>query len=269
MAEVLYVRSVAMIYAMHPFNLQMSDLVVVCTPTYNRRFSLDFSAECYKRQTYTNLHWIILDNSSDEDKNWSPITEKGIPVTYISIAEKKPIGHLRNVCLEAALKMNPKYIAFWDDDDYYPPQRIAASVAALEKDTTVDIIGCAILPVFLSKENVLMETGPYGTNHSTAATYLFRASIATNRRFIDNAEKAEEGSFTRDWTLPMCMLPAKDILLVIGHQHNTVNKSQMLANPTKFAARILNADNAKNIVRFQWIRDRVLWDLFYKTFLLA
>ena len=114
-----------------------------------------------------------------------------------------------------------------------------------------------------------METGPYGTNHSTAATYLFRASIATNRRFIPHAEKAEEGSFTRDWTLPMCMLPAKDVILVIGHQFNTVNKSQMLANPAKFAARITNDANAKNIVRFQWIKDPVLWDLFCKTFLPA
>lgn len=245
-------------------------LVVVCTPTYNRRFALNFSAECYKRQTYPNLHWIILDNSTDEEKSWAPIQErKDIPHTYIHIEGKKPIGYLRNVCLEEALKLNPTYIAFWDDDDFYVKHRIQAGVEALEKDSTKDIIGCEVLPVFLSKENVLMETGPYGTNHSTAATYLFRASIATNRRFIPDAEKAEEGSFTRDWTLPMCMLPAKDVILVIGHQFNTVNKSQMLANPAKFAARITNDANAKNIVRFQWIKDPVLWDLFCKTFLPA
>jgi glycosyltransferase involved in cell wall biosynthesis len=246
----------------------MSKLVVVCTPTYNRRFALDFSVEVFKRQTYTNLHWIIIDNSDTEEKNWAPIQEKGLPnLTYIAIEGKKPIGYLRNVCLDEAMKLNPEYIAFWDDDDFYPPQRISASVAALEKDSKVDIIGCAILPVFMSKENVLMETGPYGTNHSTASTYLFRASITPNRRFTPDAVKAEEGSFTRDWTLPMCMLPAKDILLVIGHAHNTVNKSQMIENPAKFAGRFLNRDNAKNIVRFQWIRERALWDLFCKTFL--
>jgi glycosyltransferase involved in cell wall biosynthesis len=245
-------------------------LVVVCTPTYNRRFALEFSAECYKRQTYPNLHWIILDNSTDEEKSWAPIQERtDIPHTYIRMHGKKPIGFLRNVCLEEALKLNPTFIAFWDDDDFYVPQRIAKGVEALEKDSTKDIIGCEILPVFLSRENVLLETGPYGQNHSTAATYLFRASIATNRRFIPDAEKAEEGSFTRDWTLPMCMLPAKDTILVIGHEFNTVNKSQMLANPQKFAARIVNNANAKNIVRFQWIRERALWDLFCKTFLPA
>lgn len=246
-------------------------LVVVCTPTYNRRFSLGFSSMCMRKQTYKNIHWIIVDNSGDEELSWNPIQEIGNlpPVTYMRIHEKKPIGHLRNVCLEAALKLNPKYIAFWDDDDFYVPQRIEKSVEALEKDPSYDIVGCAVLPVFLSQENVMMETGPYGQNHSTAATYLFRASIATNRRFIDNAEKAEEGSFTRDWTLPMVMLPAKDTLLVIGHRYNTVNKSQMLKNPASFAARIVNDSNAKNIVRFQWIRDRELWDCFCKTFLPA
>jgi glycosyltransferase involved in cell wall biosynthesis len=241
--------------------------VVVCTPTCNRRFTLEFSMNVFKRQTHKNIHWLIVDNSTDPEKSWEPIKDSDIPHTYIRIEGKKPIGYLRNVCLEEALKRKSDYIAFWDDDDFYVPQRIQKSVEALERDNTKDIIGCAVLPVFLCKENVLMETGPYGTNHSTAATYLFRSSIATNRRFIADAEKAEEGSFTRDWTLPMYMLPSKDVILVIGHNYNTVNKNQMYENPTKFAARILNTANAKNIVRIQWIQDPALWDLFRKTFL--
>jgi len=244
--------------------------VVVCTPTYNRRFSVEFSALCMKKQTYPNIHWIVLDNSDDPSKDWSPIRDLAtVPLTYIHIDGKKPIGHLRNICLDEAQKLNPKYIAFWDDDDYYVPQRIAKSVEALDADSTHDIVGCEILPVFLTKENVLMETGPYGKNHSTAATYLFRASICKTRRFDGTAVKAEEGTFTRDWTLPMVMLPNKDVLLVIGHAHNTVNKSQMLDNPSKFAARITNNANAKNVVKYQWIRDTEVWDSLCKTFLLG
>lgn len=248
-------------------------LVVVCTPTYNRGFSVEFSAMCMRKQTYKNIHWIVVDNSDDNDdsKSWAGIQEAKHerPLTYIRIHERKPIGSLRNICLVEALKLNPKYIAFWDDDDFYVPQRIAKSVEALEKDASFDIVGCEILPVFLSRENVLMETGPYGKNHSTAATYVFRASICEKRRFEEGAWKAEEGSFTRDWTLPMIMLPNKDVILVIGHQHNTVNKSQMLADPAKFAARITNNANAKNVVRFQWMRDSELWDCFCRTFPLA
>jgi len=245
-------------------------LVVVCTPTYNRGFSVKFSALCMKRQTYSNIHWIVLDNSDDPMKDWSTIQQYAtVPLTYQKIEGKQPIGHLRNLCLEEAFKLKPTYIAFWDDDDYYVPQRIAKSVEALEKDSTKDIVGCEILPVFLTRENVLMETGPYGTNHSTAATYLFRASIAVDRRFEAKAVKAEEGAFTRDWTLPMVMLPNTDVIMVIGHAHNTVNKSQMLDNPAKFAGRIKNTANAKNVIRFQWIKDPEVWDCFHKTFLLV
>ena len=87
-----------------PQEVSPQPLVVVCTPTYNRRFCLDFSVECFKRQEYPNLHWIIVDNSDDPEKDWSPIQEKeGIKVTYFHIMTRKPVGTLRNVCLREAL----------------------------------------------------------------------------------------------------------------------------------------------------------------------
>ena len=247
----------------------MSNLVCVCTPTYNRRFSLEFSVECYKKQSYKNLHWIIVDNSTSDDNSWKDIQQiEGIQVTYIRILEKKPIGSLRNVCLEEARKLNPEFIAFWDDDDFYPPQRIEKSVQALQQNPGHQIIGVDIMTVFLSHENVLLNVGPYGPNHSTAACYLFRNNADTQARYFEaNAVKAEEGAFTRDWTMPMLMLPADDILLVIGHANNTVNKSNIFADPKKYGARVLNSDNAKNIVRFQWIKDPSTWKVFCKTFL--
>lgn len=244
--------------------------VVICTPTYNRRFSLEFSTMVMKRQTYKNIvGWIIVDNSDDDSKSWEPIKEiEGIPsIKYIRIEGKKPIGALRNILLNEAKTFNTKYIAFWDDDDYYPCQRIAKSVEALERDSTFDIVGTEIMPVFISEDNVLMEVGPYGKNHATASCWLFRSEILKDRKFSDTDVKAEEGSFTRDWTLPMCMLPHKDIILVIGHAHNTVSKRQMVPDPARFAGKLTETANGKNIIRFQWLRDRELWDCFRKTFL--
>ena len=63
------------------------------------------------------------------------------------------------------------------------------------------------------------------------------------------------------------MLPSTDILLVIGHAHNTVNKSEIFSDQRKFGGRIHNSDNAKNLVRFQWIKDPSMWTVFRKTFL--
>lgn len=245
-----------------------TDLVVVCTPTCNRRFSAEFSAACMNRQTYPNIHWLVVDNSTSEDESWAPIKEHAkVPLTYIRIDdEKKPIGYLRNVCIDEALKLSPTFIAFWDDDDFYVPKRIETSVKALKDSPDCHIVGCPTMQVFLSQDNCMVEVGPYGTNHSTAATYLFRASICEGRRFDGTALKAEEGSFTRDWTLPMKMIPCKEILLVIGHARNTVSKAQILGNMRRFSAVFVNNANAKNIVRFQWIRDPALWECFCRTF---
>ena len=249
-------------------------LVTVCTPTYNRRFSMKFSLMVMLKQTHSRIRWIIIDNSDDDEKSWEPITKedhKSVEIVYHRISdEKKPIGWLRNKCIDEAMKYSDaKYIAFWDDDDYYPSQRLAKSVEALEQNPSKDIVGTDVMPVFISEENVLMEVGPYGTNHATASCWFFRASITSSRRFNDKDIKAEEGSFTRDWTLPMIMLPNTDIIMVIGHPHNTVSKRQMVENPQRFAGALKNTANAKNILRFQWFRDRELWDCFCKTFLPA
>lgn len=243
--------------------------VVVCTPTYNRGFTLDFSAMVLRKQTYKHIiGWVIVDNSSDDEKSWKNVeTMKfDFPVIYIRIREKKPIGALRNILLNEALKLNSTYIAFWDDDDYYPPQRFEQSAKALENDNTKGIVGCEIMPVFITQDNVLMEVGPYGTNHATASCWFFRTSVTKGRKFNDTDVKAEEGAFTQDWTLPMAMISHKDLILVIGHTNNTVNKRQMVPDPAKFAGKLTETANGKNIVRFQWFRDRELWDCFCKTF---
>lgn len=249
-----------------------SPSLVVCTPTYNRKFTLDFSAMVLKKQTFRNIiGWVIVDNSSDDDLSWKDVQEMkfDFPVVYVRIHEKKPIGALRNILLQEAIKLNSTYIAFWDDDDYYPTQRFTKSVDALESDKTKHIVGCEKMTVFITQDNVLMDVGPYGTNHATASVWVFRTSITKDRRFNDADVKAEEGAFTQDWTLPMIMLPQKDLILVIGHKHNTVDKRQMVPDPARFAGKLTETANGKNIVRFQWFKDRELWDCFYKTFLLV
>jgi hypothetical protein len=59
------------------------------------------------------------------------------------------------------------------------------------------------------------------------------------------------------------------VSLIATEAQYTVNKSQMLDNPAKFAGRIKNTANAKNVIRFQWIKDPEVWDCFHKTFLLV
>jgi glycosyltransferase involved in cell wall biosynthesis len=205
--------------------------------------------------------WIILDNSSNPAEDWSVATDRP-GVLYERVHEARPIGWMRNRCLELALEAGADYIVMWDDDDYYPPERIATGVDALKATPTAEIAASSRMFLLLTRENILMEVGPYGPSHGTAATYTIRRRYAETNRFPDRA-RGEELGFTREWSAPMVQLPPDKTILVMGHSRNTVNKTEIYKTPHIFQARVLNDSNGKMAVRTRW---PLPWGLFRSTF---
>ena len=240
----------------------MTAKVVVCTPTKNRRWTWEFSKECMKRQLLQPVQWLIVDNSTDPEQDWSPSVHHPL-VRYISIPEPRPIGWLRNRCLELALEQNPDYIVFWDDDDYYPPTRISTGVKALEALPTADIAASSAMYILLVRENVMMRTGPFHETHGTAATQTVRASYAKTHRFNPEKTRGEELDFTMEWKAKMIQVPSEETIVVMGHGRNTVDKSDLLARPKVYNSVVVNADNGKMMLRTRW---PVPWDLWKSTF---
>ena len=206
--------------------------------------------------------WIVLDNSSRPADDWS-VAKDHPKVLYERVYEKKPIGWLRNRCLDLALENGADYIVFWDDDDYYPPTRISKGVEALEKDPTADISGCSKMYILIIPENVLMSTGPFQDKHATAATWTIRRSYAEKHRFDPEKLRAEEVTFTKDWSANVIQLNPEDVIVVMGHWRNTVDKSQLVDRPNLFKAEFVNSDNGKFAFRVRW---PVQWDLWKQTF---
>jgi glycosyltransferase involved in cell wall biosynthesis len=172
------------------------------------------------------------------------------------------IGELRNKCLDLALQSGADFIVFWDDDDYYPPQRIETGVKTLQSNPDADISASSRMFVLLTHENVLMEVGPYGATHGTAATYTIRRRYAETHRFPIKS-RGEEYEFTERWTAKLIQVPAEETIVVMGHSRNTVNKSDILKTPQVFNGKVLNDVNGKMVVRTQW---PIPWDLFRSTF---
>ena len=203
--------------------------------------------------------WIIVDNGGEWEQS------KACPdVLYDRVVDPKPIGWLRNRCLELALGQGADYIVFWDDDDYYPPTRIAASIAALEATPTAEIAGCTKMYLLLTRENVLMTTGPFHDRHATAATMVIRRRYAETHRFNPEKVRGEELDFTEQWTVPIVQLTPEDVIVVMGHARNTVNKSELLTSPQKFRGEVVNSANGRMVVRMRW--KHFPWDLFRSTF---
>jgi hypothetical protein len=147
------------------------------------------------------------------------------------------------------------------------PQRFAASLEALRKTPLASLVICREMQVFLTQENILMKVGPYPEHQGTCASYFVRRAYIEANQFDPKATKGEETSFCRKWRAKTVSLDPKDVLLVIGHPVNTVDKSQVYTKQQQFMAGVVNEANAKNLVRYQWIRDEDVWDLFYKTHL--
>ena len=224
-----------------------------------RGWAWEFSRHCMDTQLLKPDLWVIVDNATE----WE--CAKSRPdVLYEQVAEIKPIGWLRNRCLELALEQGADYIVFWDDDDYYPPTRISASIAALEASPTADIAGSSQMYILLTRENVLMTTGPFHDKHATAATMVVRRRYAETHRFEPTKLRGEELQFTKEWNASMIQLVPEDIIVVMGHSRNTVDKSELLKTPERYKATVLNSANGRMVVRMKW--TQFPWDLFRSTF---
>ena len=81
------------------------------------------------RQTYAHCEVVIVDDGpvdrAEQVQAWSP----KLSVRYIHTTPAT-IGRNRNL---AAWASTAKYIAHWDDDDWYAPDRIERQVALLER----------------------------------------------------------------------------------------------------------------------------------------
>jgi glycosyltransferase involved in cell wall biosynthesis len=216
-----------------------------------------------KAQTRQPDLWVVVDNSSDPNDTWIGIGKDHPHVLYDRVDEPHTIGWMRNRCLDLALKAGAEYIVFWDDDDYYPPRRIEDAIAALEANPAAELAGSSKMYLLVLPENTLMTVGPYGANHSTAATMVIRRRYAETNRFNPEKEKGEEFSFTKGWTATVAQTSAETAIVAIGHTRNTVNKSQVVHKPRVFAAESLNDVNGKQVFRMRW---PVQWDLFRRTF---
>jgi glycosyltransferase involved in cell wall biosynthesis len=117
-------------------------------------------------------------------------------------------------------------IVYMDDDDYYPPERVSHAVETLlhhrKKRTGVKLVGSSEMCIYFKGsshqgecqgecqgEGQMVQFGPYGPNHATAATFAFWKDLlkTMNLAYEEDACLAEERAFCagtpfqwRSWT---------------------------------------------------------------------
>ena len=198
--------------------------VSICTPTFNRRPFIPTMLRCFEIQDYPKdlIEWIIIDDGTDKIEDL--VTH--IPqIKYFKYDEKLSLGKKRNI---SHSKCKGDIIVYMDDDDYYPPERISHAVETLLQNPDILCAGSSCMHIFFKHNNQMVQFGPYGPNHATAATFAFRKELLLQTSFDENACLAEERSFLKDYTIPFLQLDTMKTILVFSHIHNSFDKKILL-----------------------------------------
>ena len=198
--------------------------VSICTPTFNRRPFIPIMIECFQHQIYpkAKLEWIIIDDGTDKIEDLvSHIPE----VKYFKYDEKMTLGKKRNLLNE---KAKGDIIIYMDDDDYYPPERVSHAVDMLKQNPKALCAGSSAMCIYFKHINKMIQFGPYGPNHSTAATFAFKRELLSITKFDDISSVAEEKHFLKDYTIPFVQLESRKSILVFSHKHNSFDKKELL-----------------------------------------
>jgi glycosyltransferase involved in cell wall biosynthesis len=230
----------------------MRPFVSVCTPTFNRRPFIAAMMQCFNHQTYPRdrMEWIIVDDGTDPIDD---LVSQHPCVQYFRLGEKISLGKKRNMMHE---KARGDIIVYMDDDDYYPPDRVSHAVNTLldhrKRKTGIKLAGSSEMCIYFKPENrrfsgpfplgpldppnpgrgQMVQFGPYGPNHATAATFAFWKELLADLdlKYEEDACLAEERAFLRGYTVPMAQLDPAKVILVFSHEHNTFDKRMLLSN---------------------------------------
>jgi hypothetical protein len=228
--------------------------VSVLTPTYNRRKFIPLAIQMFKAQTYPQdrMEWVILDDGTD--KVGDLFAASGLTnVRYHALDTKLPIGAKRNRVNELA---RGDICVAWDDDDFYPPDRVKNSVRKLRSvpNRRVPVAGSSQMYLYYTDRDEIWNIGPYNPNHCTNGTMAYWRSYFKDHRYDDTAEKAEERVFMDDWKTPVLQQTPEETMLVICHTKNTFDKRKLLetTNPTmkKLSIKMRNFVKDKKIADF-------------------
>jgi glycosyltransferase involved in cell wall biosynthesis len=229
--------------------------VSVVTPTYNRKRFIPFLIQCYNSQSYPKdkMEWIIYDDGSEPvDDLFNNLSFPNI--RYIYNSEKQNIGYKRNILNTEA---KGDIIIAMDDDDYYPPERVAHVVNKFRSQPKYQLAGSSEIFMYYTDNQTIYKFGPYHPNHATNGTMAWTSEYAKSHKYDENVTHAEEKSFLEEYKHPMIQLEPYKTMLVISHSENTFDKKKLRENENQFVRK--TDSKIKDFIKDSKLRD------FYKN----
>ena len=231
---------------------------IVTITQYSRRKCLTNLAELIKQQDYNNIiEWVIVEGSHHSDdaianekyivSQWKTLVllPFNLEILYIPFEKKQHLSDLRNIGNNSC---HGDIIVCMDDDDYYPPCRVSHAVFRLINSSAL-IAGCSNAYIYFYLYNRLFQFRKFGENHSTNNCMAYKREYLKNHSHLTGLDKAEESSFTNDFTEPMVQLDAGQTIVISGHNMNTVDKD-WLCNSEKSKKMAIELNTSNYISKF-------------------
>ncbi len=223
-------------------------LVSCICPTYNRRRFLPYLIHMFETQEWPKdkKELIILDDSPTSNQDIIDQHKKDLNIKYIYSSERIHLGEKRNRLNNMA---NGEYIFCFDDDDYYPPQRLKVGVSRM-RSSKKTLSGSSILYTYYTNLNKLVIFGPYGPKHCTNGTMAYHRSFVKDHYYEKDATKAEEKFFLKDYSADMVQINPLDVMICISHGENTVDKRRIMNTGKDTEIKIKTLIKDKKLLQF-------------------
>ena len=222
----------------------MTTVSVLCV-TFNRQHLIPFIIYQFKNQSYPNnlMELIIYDDS--KERVFPNIYDDNI--NYIYSNEKKTLGAKRNKLNSVA---KGDIIVWFDDDDYYFPDRIKNTVSLLNNSKQL-LIGCTYTLLYDSFKSGRIFKINHKSNYTQNNILAYKKEYLQSHRYNDSDNCNEEKYFTDDFSEHPIMMEGKSLCIHIAHRYNTVSKARVLVkkNLTKL--------NFQSIVHDKYILETI------------
>lgn len=220
---------------------------VIC-PTWERRAFLPYLLYLFQYQDYPadKRELVILDDSaqSNEDLIAMMVDARVDNVRYIHSPERLDLGEKRNKLNELA---KGEYIVCFDDDDYYPPNKISAQVGEMQRNNAL-FSGSDTIYIWYSHLDKIYRTHSFGAHHALNGTFAYHRHFLKNHRYEDSAMLAEEQAFLNNFTAPVLQIDPREAILCISHSANTYDKDFVLGSSQPTALTLEDFVSDRNLL---------------------
>jgi len=194
-------------------------LVSCIMPTYNRRLFVPQAIRCFLRQDYPNLELLVVDDGPNPVADCVPESDR---IRYIRLENRATVGAKRNLACEQA---RGEFIVHWDDDDWYPVDRVTRQISSLQSEDH-DISGSSRIYYYDVTTSQAWEYRYPRTNADWVGgnTLAYRKTFWAQHRFAD-IQVGEDSRFVwSNGSKSICDLADPSLCVASAHPDNVSRK---------------------------------------------